>query len=64
MLLDIGQSDKAAATPVNSHPTGARVHCHSVNLQLTDGRLSESVGLGLGIHPKTWTAVTLGRCKS
>lgn len=31
MLLDIGQSVKAAATPVNSHPTGARVHCHSVN---------------------------------
>lgn len=63
MLLDIGQSGKAAATHVNSHPTGAHVHCHSVNPTANRWASQRISGVGAR-HPKTWSAVTLGRCKS
>lgn len=50
MLLDIGQSGKAAATHVNSHPTGTHVHCHSVN-PTANRRASQRIS-GVGArHP-------------
>lgn len=63
MLLDIGQSGKAAVTPINSHSTGACVHCRSVNPTANIWASQQISGVGAR-YPKTWSAVTLGRCMS